>query len=665
MAINSLLRQAEIPRAVEILAFLEAVGVDALILQDLGIYYLARRHFPSFRLHASTLTAAHNSLAVKHFADMGFKRVVLPRELSLEEIETIHRKTRVELEVFVHGAMCFSYSGLCLFSSFLGGKSGLRGHCVQPCRRKYKWQSKGKGGREGYFFSMNDLSAIELIDALRRAGVSSFKIEGRMRSVNYVECVTRAYRKVIDTPNDAGVLAEAKELLGEAMGRKMSSGYFESRTPGKLISPSHSGNIGLFVGKISKTEKNMAEFPSRISLKTGDRLRIHHEKTGERQGYTLKKLLVNRQEQQEISSGKLIVVNVPKGAQPGDSIYKVDMGGRRQSANTPAFVPEKPVKNLQGAIRKKTQKVKAALAEASSGEKPSGYKGHKGRRQSPSRKGKEDSLPWRLKTDDPKILNQKLPQSPDRYIFLITPENMKALSRTRINKVTAARVIWALPPLIDEAVLPVYVKFIGQLRRQGFREFQVAHVSQVELFAEEGGNLKTPGKKDRGKPGRAAPVYLSGDYTLNVLNTLALSVLEKTGLSHIQLAIESEREDIHSICANHKGKAVPGFTVYGFPPLFTSRITGPPLRYGSIFASPRDERFSLTGNFGYTLALSDVAFSLLGELKELREMGIGYGVVDFSHEKTTRQSIANVVKQLGGKGKSGRTKSFNYQGSLY
>jgi putative protease len=231
VAMNSLMKEAEIPQALELMASFYALKVDAVILQDLGIYYLARKYFPDLRLHASTLMGAHNSLAVRKFSEMGFQRVVLAREMTLAEITRAHEQSDVELEVFIHGALCFSYSGLCLFSSFLGGKSGLRGRCVQPCRRLYNWGGRGKGKRAGYLFSMNDLSGLTLIADLARAGVTSLKIEGRMRSAKYVGSVVKAYRKVIDSPTDKAAVAEALDILDEAMGRKSSQGYFAAAQP--------------------------------------------------------------------------------------------------------------------------------------------------------------------------------------------------------------------------------------------------------------------------------------------------------------------------------------------------------------------------------------------------------------------------------------------------
>jgi len=212
IAMNSLVKEDEIETAVEGLAYFDQIQPDALIIQDLGLFKLAQKYFPELSLHASTLMSVHNSLSVKKMTELGFKRIVLPRELTLKEIKDIYDKTGAELEVFVHGAMCFSYSGLCMFSSMFGGKSSLRGRCVQPCRRRYSWQRKKghvKKGKQtekdgGYLFSMNDLSGIDLIHKFRSAGVSSLKIEGRLKSAEYVRKTVRAYRLLLDDKSEHG-----------------------------------------------------------------------------------------------------------------------------------------------------------------------------------------------------------------------------------------------------------------------------------------------------------------------------------------------------------------------------------------------------------------------------------------------------------------------------
>ena len=199
IAANSLILEDELAPVIKNLALIQELEPDGLIVQDLGIINLVNHYFPRLRLRSSTLMTAHNSDSGRFLAGLGIENVVLSRELTLKEIAAISARCGdIQLEVFVHGAMCFSYSGLCLFSSYLGGKSGLRGKCVQPCRRAYTPLTKSKKGSGkkrsgGYIFSMNDLCGFEALPELRDAGVSSFKIEGRLRSAHYVKHIVQAH----------------------------------------------------------------------------------------------------------------------------------------------------------------------------------------------------------------------------------------------------------------------------------------------------------------------------------------------------------------------------------------------------------------------------------------------------------------------------------------
>ncbi|MDH3393146.1 MAG: U32 family peptidase, partial [Desulfobulbaceae bacterium] len=203
VALNTLVKELELPHLVETLAALEEIGIDGVILQDLGVWRLIRDHFPGLALHASTQMTVHNVAGVKMLERMGFERAVLARELSVQEIGVIRQQTSIELEHFIHGALCFGISGQCLFSSYLNGTSGNRGRCAQPCRRRYLYHEQ-----PGYYFSTNDFCAIEFLPQLIKAGVMSFKIEGRMKSAEYVGKVVEAYRLMLDAPP-----ARRKEVL--------------------------------------------------------------------------------------------------------------------------------------------------------------------------------------------------------------------------------------------------------------------------------------------------------------------------------------------------------------------------------------------------------------------------------------------------------------------
>lgn len=198
VALNTLVHDDEIESCFEFIRYCYIIGVDALIVQDLGLVHILRKYFPDFRIHASTQMTVHNSLGVSEAARLGFSRVVLSRELSYEEIKAVTDKKICETEVFAHGALCMCYSGQCLMSSFIGGRSGNRGACAQPCRLKYTVCDSDKnpiGISERYYMSLKDLCLVDEIARLKELDVTSLKIEGRMKSSEYVSIVTSMYNK--------------------------------------------------------------------------------------------------------------------------------------------------------------------------------------------------------------------------------------------------------------------------------------------------------------------------------------------------------------------------------------------------------------------------------------------------------------------------------------
>ena len=198
LTMNTLVLDSEFEQAVEFAKVAYRLGIDAIIVQDLGFAAAIREQLPEVHLHASTQMTTYSPEGVKELEQLGFSRVVLARELSLDEIDYICKNTNLEIEAFVHGALCISYSGQCLMSSIIGGRSGNRGKCAQPCRLPYTMLREGNAVGEGYLLSPKDISYIEDLDRLVKAGVHSFKIEGRMKSPEYVAMVVSKYRKYLD-----------------------------------------------------------------------------------------------------------------------------------------------------------------------------------------------------------------------------------------------------------------------------------------------------------------------------------------------------------------------------------------------------------------------------------------------------------------------------------
>lgn len=641
LAMNSLVREEELPKAVESLARLEELAPDGLIIQDLGLYYLLRQHFPGFRLHASTLMAAHNAPAVNRLAALGFKRVVLPRELTIREIAAIRAESKVELEVFVHGAMCFSYSGLCLFSSFQGGKSGLRGRCVQPCRRRYTWQGQErKGGGGGYFFSMNDLQGLELLDQLRRAGVDSLKIEGRMRNAAYVGNVVRGYRLALDQPDDPEARREALRLLDMAMGRKPTRGYFPGPRPQDALAPHHSGNVGKFLGKVRSVRERSVAVQLKEEVRLGDRLRLHQEESGDRQAFSLKGMWLGKRPVEAARAGETVLIETPGEGRVGDSLFKVDLAGRRAGGS--AIRPEKFVG--RGRVsRQVAARVRRIVAGLFEGGAPPGASA--GRKRGRAGVGvRPERLPLWVKSEEIQLLRQRFPVEVERLLLLLTPQSMAGLARVKVSPALLRRLVWALPPLIDQEMVGEYRRLINSLVGQGFREWQVANPGQLEFFV-------------------GHDCRLSGDYRLNVLNSLAARFFAGQGVAAGQASIETDRANLAAMLG-HPGFTAVGLTVYGFPPLFTSRFAGPPLQYGKEFVSPRGEGFVLRQSWGYTLAASVRPFSLLHRLGELAGLGVAYGVVDLSGVPLSDRLVAGVFGLASGKSGGRATSSFNFDHHL-
>lgn len=320
ITLNTLVKEHELPQLVDTLASLETMRVDGVIVQDLAVARLVRNHFPAIPLHASTQMTIHNTAGVRMLAELGFQRAVLARELALDEIAAIAAATPVEIETFVHGALCFSISGQCFFSSYLGGHSGNRGRCAQPCRRLYDHR-----GKQGHYFSTSDLSAIDLLPDLVRAGVKSLKIEGRMKSAEYVASVVEAYRLVLDAPERSRkeALTAAKEILKYSFGRTPTKGFLASQQPDDIANPWQKGGTGRYVGQIKGIKGKRLTFDTRDPLCVGDRLRAQPKTDMAGQAWTVREIYVNNRKTMEARAGSTVEVETPFCFEVGDSIYKV------------------------------------------------------------------------------------------------------------------------------------------------------------------------------------------------------------------------------------------------------------------------------------------------------------------------------------------------------
>ncbi len=253
LALNTVVREQELSRAAETLYLAQELGLDGVIVQDLGIAELARRHFPSLVLHASTQMAVHNAAGLRVARELGFRRVILARELDLDTIRGLRAENPdLELEVFIHGALCYSFSGLCLASWALTGRSGNRGDCAQICRSRFRSEDGEGSSAEGFFFSSRDLYLGQAVRELAALGIDALKIEGRMKSPEYVFHTVKLYRAILDRGQDLGgeELAELERRSALGFARERTRAYLRDPRGERLLDPDFPGHRGAVLGTV-------------------------------------------------------------------------------------------------------------------------------------------------------------------------------------------------------------------------------------------------------------------------------------------------------------------------------------------------------------------------------------------------------------------------------
>lgn len=275
---NTLVFDAEIPAFMDYIEFLYINNVDAIIIQDIGMFDLVHKTFPDLEIHISTQMHIHNQEGVELVKSLGASRVVLARETPIELVKKIRNIPDIELEIFVHGALCISYSGQCLMSSLIGGRSGNRGTCAQCCRQPYElFCNDVKISKDNYLLSTRDLCTIEHIGELIEAGVDSLKIEGRMKRPEYVYLVTKLYRKAVDSYIETGkVDISEKEIndLKKIFNRNYTKGFLFNTSNDKFMNTFRPNHMGVKVGSVISVDKNRVRIRLQDDLNLNDGIRF-------------------------------------------------------------------------------------------------------------------------------------------------------------------------------------------------------------------------------------------------------------------------------------------------------------------------------------------------------------------------------------------------------
>lgn len=611
VAFNSLIAASEIPEMLDTLYALSALKPDALIVQDAGLFLLVRRYFQGLRLHASTLMTAHNSAGVNALAHMGAERVVLARELSMPEIEKVCATTKAELEMFIHGALCYSYSGLCYASSFRGGRSGLRGECVQPCRLKFRQAKK-----EGYFLSCNDLCALPLIPRLKQLRISCFKIEGRMKPAAYIGLVVNAYRGVLDAnpgQDEQKALARAKEILSEAPSRHLTSGYLGIDGSSGILTPHRSGSSGIWAGTVKSVEKDRALVDLRCGIEKGDRLRPESSGGKEEDAFTVSDIFERDGKPATLGvTGTQVFLVCPRGISSGDRLFKV---GRKSESQT--------------AIWKKIRQEMPSGARFRA--KFSGAQGVMDDLQPGDRAESRDKETLIVKIGSTNDLVKAL-QSPAAMVLVsATRTNLERIAKQRFSPPQLRKLGFSLPALISEDKdLEYYRAAVTWFLNKGFRLWEVNNWGHFDLLKERKDfERKNPDHKEpeRGNLERKDLRIIAGA-RLNLRNNAALAQVHEMGCGWSVLSLEITREEIQTLA--HDALAWnPVISVYSWPPVFISRLV-PNLLEEKPFLTPRNEIHYLKRQAGNGYIYADRPISWCEQIPFLRSLGFRKFLVDVS-----------------------------------
>lgn len=313
LTVNTLLKDYEIEQLPEYLEPLYQRGLDAVIVQDMGVLNVVRQYFPDMDIHASTQMTVTGVNGAQFLKENGAVRVVPAREISLEEVRNIKSVTGMEMECFVHGALCYCYSGQCLLSSLIGGRSGNRGQCAQPCRLPYTVD-----GEKGYLLSLKDICTLDIIPDLIEAGIDSFKIEGRMKRPEYVAGVTSIYRKYVDlylkNPQKPYLVDDKdKEMLMDLFNRGgFHTGYYKQKNGRNMITIQKPNHIGVKVGDVLSQKGREVQMRALTDIAAGDLIEFKNEA----QRYTTGK---------SCKQGEVITILAPKGMRlpAGEVLYRV------------------------------------------------------------------------------------------------------------------------------------------------------------------------------------------------------------------------------------------------------------------------------------------------------------------------------------------------------
>lgn len=625
VTVNTVCEERETERLYRFLSYLNDVGPDGLIVQDFSVMRMAQEFFPNLELHASTQMNVESSNAVKLLQDNGIKRMVLARELGLDEISKIKKETGAELEVFVHGALCVSESGLCLFSSFLGGKSANRGMCTQACRRFYKAEVPG-GEKSGYYFSPCDLQLIDQIPALIEAGVDSFKIEGRMKSAEYVGSVVAAYRYVIDhyKEDKKGAIATGKRILSSDFARSKTTYWYGfnsldegvSNAAQKILNPDQAGGTGIYLGKIASIKSPSKELsiairetlPEDASIEQknfklatlkggnyepdpGDSIRLHRQDDTGRSSHKIKTVEIDEENNKRW-------IDIPDGFKVGDEVYLLQIKAVSKRYN-------RVIPNDISRFRKQPKDEVLPILDLT-----------------PVKEKELSYFPEGIYAQVSSISDVFAVQglNPVRLILEYNSEtSYDLLNHKTVLPFSKKQIFISLDPFCSAAQEDQLTNELELLIQDGYKNFVVNNLAHIQILKNQKVNM------------------IGGPY-LYTFNRWAVSWLENQEIGAFIMPYENSRRNLESTYEQNVRSRVL-VPVFAYPALFRMRFKLPSTYDFTFFQDKEGSIFKVNSTKDGSFVMPEEPFSILDKIEHISSAGFKRFLIDFSKTKVSKNQI--------------------------
>ena len=605
ITLNILFKNKEISTVIDTLMLLSKDPPDAVIIQDIGLLSLIKKYFPKLCVHASTQMGIHNTLGLQYVKLKGIARAVLAREITLTELEAMCKVQGIEKELFIFGSLCYCLSGYCLFSSYLGGMSGNRGLCKQPCRRVYKVQNKSY-----YLFNLKDLSLLEHIKEIQKLDIASMKVEGRKKTAEYVYNVG-TYLKAITT-NEKQAL-QAKRELEALAGRDKTEFYF-----GSTLQEVYGDKpiYGDFIGKAIEIDKSSVICKTEKEISIKDRVRILSKKDYDTESVQIQALYVKTNNQwkqtQKVSIGSLVKMELPNyKVEANQEIYLVN----RTSKVFPSHI-EKAMYHFNDMERRLKKKIITNFTQAAKNVS----------KKAPALFVRIDSLDW-------------IPFLPISIMSnVLLHIDVSKWEELEIDKRYQKKIVLELPVFIQEQKIPILKEAIRKAKNRGFTQFSISHLSQIMLF------------KDTQQ--------LIANEWVYALNNEAIRFLRQEGIAQYCYPIENDMDNL--ITSSFKEGIVP---LYANPRLFYSRVPLPMGRENQLIDDTRE--YKRIYQDGMTCIIAEKPFSAFLYKRKLIDKGFSNFMIDLSYSIPSAKLITRLIDNYNQGKDDEKTMRFNLKKGLW